>query len=114
MNEALPVKGVKVDGATVKDLKEYLANYKDDDPICVIGAYREGELQTRLVDLNFFGVLKPGEYEYPIFLMEIKEYPEEQEKKDRFHEAAMDYTNYCRCIEMERIKSMLLKEKMGK
>lgn len=47
MNEALPVKGVKVDGATVKDLKEYLANYKDDDPICVIGAYREGELQTR-------------------------------------------------------------------
>ena len=79
MNEALPVKGVKVDGATVKDLKEYLANYKDDDPICVIGAYREGELQTRLVDLNFFGVLKPGEYEYPILLMEIKEYPEEQE-----------------------------------
>ena len=43
-----------------------------------------------------------------------EEYPEEQEKKDRFHEAAMDYTNYCRCIEMERIKSMLLKEKMGK
>ena len=24
MNEALPVKGVKVDGATVKDLKEYI------------------------------------------------------------------------------------------
>ena len=79
MNEGMPVKGVKVNSVTVKELKEYLANYKDDDPVCVVGAYRENDLQTRLVDLNFFGVLKPGEYEYPIFLMEIKEYPEEQE-----------------------------------
>ena len=79
MNEGMPVKGVKVNSVTVKELKEYLANYKDEDPVCVVGAYRENELQTRLVDLNFFGVLKPGEYEYPIFLMEIKEYPEKQE-----------------------------------
>lgn len=78
MNEALPVKGVKVNSVTVKEPKEYLANYKDDDPICVVGAYRENDLQTRLVDLNFFGVLKPGEYEYPIFLMEIKDLPEEE------------------------------------
>lgn len=78
MNEALPVKGVKVNSVTVKELKEYLANYKDDDPVCVVGAYRENDLQTRLVDLNFFGVLKPGEYEYPIFLMEIKDLPEEE------------------------------------
>lgn len=79
MNEALPVKGVKVNGVTVKELKEYLANYKDDDPICVVGAYRENDLQTRLVDLNFFGVLKPGEYEYPIFLMEIQKQEEAAE-----------------------------------
>ena len=78
MSEALPVKGVKVNSVTVKELKEYLANYKDEDPICVVGAYRENDLQTRLVDLNFFGVLKPGEYEYPIFLMEIKDLPEEE------------------------------------
>lgn len=52
--------------------------YKDEDPVCVVGAYRENDLQTRLVDLNFFGALKPGEYEYPIFLMEIKELPEEE------------------------------------
>lgn len=78
MNEGMPVKGVKVNSVTVKKLKEYLANYKDDDPICVVGAYRENDLQTRLVDLNFFGVLKPGEYEYPIFLMEIKDLPEEE------------------------------------
>lgn len=78
MNEALPVKGVKVNSVTVKELKEYLANYKDEDPVCVVGAYRENDLQTRLVDLNFFGVLKPGEYEYPIFLMEIKDLPEEE------------------------------------
>ena len=78
MNEGMPVKGVKVNSVTVKELKEYLANYKDDDPVCVVGAYRENELQTRLVDLNFFGVLKPGEYEYPIFLMEIKDLPEEE------------------------------------
>ena len=78
MNEGMPVKGVKVNSVTVKKLKEYLANYKDEDPVCVVGAYRENELQTRLVDLNFFGVLKPGEYEYPIFLMEIKDLPEEE------------------------------------
>ena len=78
MSEALPVKGVKVNDVTVKELKEYLANYKDDDPICVVGAYKENDLQTRLMDMNFFGVLKPGEYEYPIFLMEIKELPEEE------------------------------------
>lgn len=78
MNEGMPVKGVKVDSVTVKELKEYLANYKDDDPVCVVGAYRENDLQTRLVGLNFFGVLKPGEYEYPIFLMEIKDLPEEE------------------------------------
>lgn len=78
MNEGMPVKGVKVNSVTVKELKEYLANYKDEDPVCVVGAYRENELQTRLVDLNFFGVLKPGEYEYPIFLMEIKDLPEEE------------------------------------
>lgn len=78
MNEGMPVKGVKVDSVTVKKLKEYLANYKDDDPVCVVGAYRETDLQTRLVDLNFFGVLKPGEYEYPIFLMEIKDLPEKE------------------------------------
>ena len=78
MNEGMPVKGVKVNSVTVKELKEYLENYKDDDPVCVVGAYRENELQTRLVDLNFFGVLKPGEYEYPIFLMEIKDLPEEE------------------------------------
>lgn len=63
----------------VKDLVEYLNNYKEDDEIRVVGAIRETGLQSELVDINFFGVLKPGEYEYPIFLMEIKEYPEEQE-----------------------------------
>ena len=78
MNEGMPVKGVKVNSVTVKELKEYLANYKDEDPVCVVGAYRENDLQTRLVDLNSFGVLKPGEYEYPIFLMEIKDLPEEE------------------------------------
>lgn len=70
---------VNIKDVTVKDLKEYLDHYQDNDKIRVVGAYRETELQTRLVDLNFFGVLKPGEYEYQIFLMEIKEYPEEQE-----------------------------------
>lgn len=58
--------------ATVKDLKEYLANYKDEDEIRVVGVIRETKCQSELVDINFFGVLKPGEYEYPIFLMEIR------------------------------------------
>jgi len=65
--------------ATVKDLKEYLANYKDEDEIRVVGAIRETRSQSRLVDLNFFGVLKPGEYEYPIFLMEIQKQEEAAE-----------------------------------
>lgn len=58
---------------TVKDLREYLDNYQDGEDIHVVGAYRETELVTRLVDVNFLGVIKPGEYEYPIFLMEIAE-----------------------------------------
>lgn len=66
-------KRVNIKGMTVKDLKEYLDHYQDNDEIRVVGAYRETESVTRLVDVNFFGVLKPGEYEYPIFLMEIKE-----------------------------------------
>lgn len=64
---------VNTKGVTVKDLKEYLDHYQDNEKIRVVGAYRETELVTRLVDVNFFGVMKPGEYEYPIFLMEIAE-----------------------------------------
>jgi len=64
---------VNIKGVTVKDLKEYLDHYQDNDKIHVIGAYKETGLETRLMDVNFFGVLKPGEYEYPIFLMEIAE-----------------------------------------
>lgn len=66
-------KRVNIKGMTVKDLKEYLDHYQDNNEIRVVGAYRETESVTRLVDVNFFGVLKPGEYEYPILLMEITE-----------------------------------------
>lgn len=65
--------------ATVKNLKEYLANYKDEDEIRVVGVIRETECQSELVDINFFGALKPGEYEYPIFLMEIRKQEEAAE-----------------------------------
>ncbi len=41
-----------------------------------------------------------------------EEYPEEHEKKNKFYEAAMDYANYCMCIEMERIKNILLNKKV--
>lgn len=40
-----------------------------------------------------------------------EEYPEEQEKKRKFYEAAMEYTNYCKCIEIERIKKLLIEGK---
>lgn len=63
----------------VKDLVEYLNNYKEDDEIRVVGAIRETANQSKLVDINFFGVLKPGEYEYPIFLMEIQKQEEAAE-----------------------------------
>lgn len=63
----------------VKDLVEYLNNYKEDDEIRVVGAIRETGLQSELVDINFFGVLKPGEYECPIFLMEIQKQEEAAE-----------------------------------
>ncbi len=65
--------------ATVKKLKEYLANYKDEDEIRVVGVIHKTECQSELVDINFFGVLKPGEYEYPIFLMEIQKQEEAAE-----------------------------------
>lgn len=63
----------------VKDLVEYLNNYKEDDEIRVVGAIRETANQIELVDINFCGVLKPGEYEYPIFLMEIQKQEEAAE-----------------------------------
>lgn len=66
---------------TVKNLKKYLDHYQDNAEIRVIGAYWETELRNRLVDVNFVGVIKPGEYEYPIFLMEIKK-QEEQRNED--------------------------------
>ena len=70
---------IKVEGVTVKFLREYLDHYQDNDEIRVIGAYKGTDTQVRLVDVNFFGVLKPGEYEYPIFLMEIAEEKETAE-----------------------------------
>ncbi len=45
----------------------------------MVGAIRETANQSELVDINFFGVLKPGEYEYPIFLMEIQKQEEAAE-----------------------------------
>lgn len=43
-------------------------------------------------------------------LPEEEEYPEEQEKERKFYEAAMDYTKYCKCVEVERIKKAVLEE----
>ena len=63
---------------TVKDLKEYLDNFQDDDPVCAVGAYKKTELQTRLVDLIFIGGMKPEECKTPIFVMEVQELPEEE------------------------------------
>ncbi len=38
----------------------------------------------------------------------IKEvYPEEDEKKSKFYEAGMEYTQYCKTIELQRIKDSL-------
>ena len=44
-------------------------------------------------------------------LPEEEKYPEEEEKKHKFYDAAMDYTNYCKCIELGRIKNSLLLDK---
>ena len=38
-----------------------------------------------------------------------EEYPEENEKKNRFYDAGMDYTQYCKEIELQRIKESLKK-----
>ncbi len=63
----------------VKDLVEYLNNYNEDDEIRVVAAIRKAANQSELVGINFFGVLNPDEYEYPIFLMEIQEQEEAAE-----------------------------------
>lgn len=36
-----------------------------------------------------------------------EEYPEEDEKKRKFYEAGMEYTQYCKSIELQRIKDSL-------
>ena len=38
-----------------------------------------------------------------------EEYPEEDEKKKKFYEAGMEYTQYCKSIELQRIKNLLNK-----
>ncbi len=40
------------------------------------------------------------EYGIPI----TEEYPEENEKKRAFYDAGMEYTRYCKAIELQRIK----------
>ena len=45
--------------------------------------------------------------EFGISLTE--EYPEEDEKKKKFYEAGMEYTQYCKSIELQRIKNLLNK-----
>jgi len=34
----------------------------------------------------------------------MEEYPEENEKKRAFYDAGMEYTRYCKVIELQRIK----------
>jgi len=48
------------------------------------------------------------EYGIPI----TEEYPEEDEMKRRYYEAGMEYTRYCKTIELQRIKNLLTKEIM--
>ncbi len=62
---------------TVKELKDYLATYKDDDQIRVVAAYNNGK-EVRLMDVNLFGAIKPGKYNYPILLMRIKDAEDEE------------------------------------
>lgn len=37
-----------------------------------------------------------------------EEYPEESERKHNFYEAGMEYTKYCKKIELEKIKTFLI------
>lgn len=62
---------------TVKDLKGYLDNFKETDLIRVVAAYNDGK-EVRLMDVNFFGGIKPGKYNYPILLMQIKDAEDEE------------------------------------
>ena len=36
-----------------------------------------------------------------------EEYPEEDEKRRKFYEAGMEYTQYCQEVELKRIKDLL-------
>lgn len=62
---------------TVKDLKGYLDNFKETDLIRVVASYNDGK-EVRLMDVNLFGAIKPGKYNYPILLMRIKDAEDEE------------------------------------
>lgn len=49
------------------------------------------------------------EYGIPI----TEEYPEENEKKRAFYDAGMEYTRYCKAIELQRIKDSFETEVFG-
>lgn len=61
---------------TVKDMKGYLDKFKETDLIRVVAAYDDGK-EVRLMNVLLFGAIKPGEYNYPILLMRIKDAEDE-------------------------------------
>ena len=55
----------------------------------------------------------PEELRRELGFPEEEEYPEEQEKRRKYYAAALEYTDYCRNIEMERIKESVLTGRQG-
>ena len=64
------------------------------------------EHPERLIEFDYEKLCE--EYGIPI----TEEYPEEDEMKRRYYEAGMEYTRYCKTIELQRIKNLLTKEIM--
>ena len=64
----------------------------------------ENDLKRIKITSNFVITFNHEEFcrEYGIPITE--EYPEENEKKRAFYDAGMEYTRYCKAIELQRIK----------
>ena len=74
----------------------------DEERIKLDGSIKEcKEHPERLVKFDKASFYK--EHGIPI----TEEYPEEDEKKRRFYDVGMEYTQYCKAIELQRIKDSL-------
>lgn len=80
--------------------------YLEEEKTKLEKSFEEYKEETEIVDVKDFFKEMHEKYGIP----EDEEYPDENEKRSKYHIAAAEYTQYCRNIELTRIKEQIEKE----